>query len=294
MPDIDRAADIKVTAAQGTVTAEIPLAGHASEHWLELFRTHILLGVRLAFPDPLLSAAGIVLRQLVPDDIAWITAACGDRELSRYIPAMPYRYSQSDARAFAEQAARGWAEASSATFVIALLPGGQGLGMIGLHFLSVDPGLAEVGYCRCAGRHAGMARRRPRYRWWRAGPSGSWHQAAEPADRAGERGVAARGRACWLHQRGPAARLDADRHWPPRQRNVLSPTRRPRLTRCYKFAEGRRPKAARAARAGRHRVRGGPLSSNALAALLAAQARAIPGDRVLAVASVGAVSTWPQ
>lgn len=146
MPDIDRAADIKVTAAQGTVTAEIPLAGHASEHWLELFRTRILLGVRLAFPDPLLSAAGIVLRRLVPDDIAWITAACGDRELSRYIPAMPYPYSQSDARAFAEQAARGWAEASSATFVIALLPGGQGLGMIGLHFFSVDPGLAEVGY----------------------------------------------------------------------------------------------------------------------------------------------------
>jgi hypothetical protein len=38
MPDIDRTADIKVIAAQGMVTAEIPLAGHASEHWLALFR----------------------------------------------------------------------------------------------------------------------------------------------------------------------------------------------------------------------------------------------------------------
>ena len=38
MPDIDRTAEIKVTAARGTVTAEIPLAGHASEDWLELFR----------------------------------------------------------------------------------------------------------------------------------------------------------------------------------------------------------------------------------------------------------------
>jgi hypothetical protein len=38
MPDIDRTADIKVTAAQGMVTAEIPLAGHAGEHWLVLFR----------------------------------------------------------------------------------------------------------------------------------------------------------------------------------------------------------------------------------------------------------------
>lgn len=38
MPDIDRTVDIKVTAGKGTVMAVIPLAGHASEHWLELFR----------------------------------------------------------------------------------------------------------------------------------------------------------------------------------------------------------------------------------------------------------------
>jgi hypothetical protein len=38
MPDIDRRADVKISAGQEPVTAEIPLAGHASEHWLELFR----------------------------------------------------------------------------------------------------------------------------------------------------------------------------------------------------------------------------------------------------------------
>jgi hypothetical protein len=38
MPDIDRTADVKVTAGWEPVTAEIPLAGHASERWLELFR----------------------------------------------------------------------------------------------------------------------------------------------------------------------------------------------------------------------------------------------------------------
>jgi len=38
MPDIDRTGDIKVTAAQGIVTAEMPLAGTASEQWLQLFR----------------------------------------------------------------------------------------------------------------------------------------------------------------------------------------------------------------------------------------------------------------
>ena len=37
MPDIDRTVDIKVNADRGMVTAEIPLAGHASEHWRELF-----------------------------------------------------------------------------------------------------------------------------------------------------------------------------------------------------------------------------------------------------------------
>ena len=36
MPDIDRTADVKVSAGREPVTAEIPLAGHASEHWLEL------------------------------------------------------------------------------------------------------------------------------------------------------------------------------------------------------------------------------------------------------------------
>jgi hypothetical protein len=38
MPDIDRNADIKVHRGTGLVAAEIPLAGHASEHWLALFR----------------------------------------------------------------------------------------------------------------------------------------------------------------------------------------------------------------------------------------------------------------
>jgi hypothetical protein len=38
MPDIDRTADVKVSVGREPVTAEIPLAGHASEHWLELFR----------------------------------------------------------------------------------------------------------------------------------------------------------------------------------------------------------------------------------------------------------------
>ena len=102
--------------------------------------------MRLAFPDPPLSAGGVVLRRLETGDIGWITAACSDRELSRYTSAIPYPYTEADARAYVEHAALGWAEGSSAAFVVAQAPGGQGLGMIELHLFAGDPGLAEVGY----------------------------------------------------------------------------------------------------------------------------------------------------
>jgi RimJ/RimL family protein N-acetyltransferase len=102
--------------------------------------------VPLALPDPPLAAGGVVLRRLEPDDIPWITAACSDRELSRYVPAIPYPYAEADARAFIERAARAWAEGSAATFVISNGPDGTGLGTIGLHLAAGDTGLAEVGY----------------------------------------------------------------------------------------------------------------------------------------------------
>src|ERR1700683_4038575 len=87
MPDIDRTADIKVTADQGPVTAEIPLAGHASKHWLEFCsglvsqdrhqlhakaedredRAWVIVGLPSAGPDfhpePMLDAARALIRQ---------------------------------------------------------------------------------------------------------------------------------------------------------------------------------------------------------------------------------------
>jgi len=68
----------------------------------------------MVLPDPPLAAGGIVLRRLEPGDVLWITAACSDRELSRYIPAIPYPYAEADARALIERAARAWAEGSAA------------------------------------------------------------------------------------------------------------------------------------------------------------------------------------
>ena len=76
----------------------------------------------------------------------WITAACSDRELSRYIPGIPYPYSESDARAFIEHVRQGWVEGTEAAFVIADATTNDGRGTIGLHLHSADPQLAEVGY----------------------------------------------------------------------------------------------------------------------------------------------------
>ncbi len=100
----------------------------------------------VAFPDPPLAAAGLVLRRPDADDVPWITAACSERELSRYIPGIPYPYSRSDARAFIEHAGQGWAGGTGAAFVIADAATGDGWGTIGLHFSPGDAELADVGY----------------------------------------------------------------------------------------------------------------------------------------------------
>src|SRR5580700_4488570 len=95
MPDIDRTMDIKVNADRGMVTAEIPLAGHASEHWRELFgkltphgmqgsraeaeeredRTWVVVWLsptRLDFhPEPTLDAASALISQVNGEGKGW-------------------------------------------------------------------------------------------------------------------------------------------------------------------------------------------------------------------------------
>jgi RimJ/RimL family protein N-acetyltransferase len=66
--------------------------------------------------------------------------------LQDHIPAMPFPYSQSDARTFIEDSGRGWAEGNRAGFVIAHAADGDGLGTIGLHLFAGDAELAAVGY----------------------------------------------------------------------------------------------------------------------------------------------------
>ena len=116
--------------------------------------------VPLTFPDPPLTANGIVLRRHAESDVPWITDACADPEMSHWIPLIPCPYTEADARSFVEETKASWDEGSKAPFVIADSERGQGLGLITLHLSATDPGLAGVGYwlCRAArGRGAATA-----------------------------------------------------------------------------------------------------------------------------------------
>jgi hypothetical protein len=65
--------------------------------------------------------------------VPWITAACGNRELSRYVPGIRYPHDEPDARAFITRSGREWAEGTAAVFVITGQQG-DGLGSIAVHW----------------------------------------------------------------------------------------------------------------------------------------------------------------
>ena len=117
-------------------------------------------------PDPPLSADGIVLRLVDDSDVGWITQACADPEITRYIPFIPDPYTEADARAFVRYAQEGWASGSHAPFVIAEAgdhaadgTGDRaGIGAIELHLDARDKAVGETGYWLCpAARGKGAA-----------------------------------------------------------------------------------------------------------------------------------------
>ncbi|MGH3170363.1 MAG: GNAT family N-acetyltransferase [Trebonia sp.] len=99
----------------------------------------------MSFPDPPLTADGILLRRPEASDVPWITAACSHPEIHRWVPAIPYPYSEADARAFVERGRDSWEHGKGGPFAITDAASGEGLGMTGLH-LFADEGLGEVGY----------------------------------------------------------------------------------------------------------------------------------------------------
>jgi RimJ/RimL family protein N-acetyltransferase len=97
-----------------------------------------------------LSDGRLVLRCPGPELVAQITAACQDRELHRWLEALPDPYTEADARTFVETCAAKWADGTELVFAITADDDGRLLGMIGLHdvvhLTAPGGGMAEVGF----------------------------------------------------------------------------------------------------------------------------------------------------
>jgi RimJ/RimL family protein N-acetyltransferase len=104
----------------------------------------------LRVPDPLLAADGIVLRVPNDGDAGWITRACNDSEISRFVVGMPSPYTEADAHQFLERVKAGWEAGTKAVFVIQGAAAGDPLGLVELHLRSDDRTLGSIGYWVCA------------------------------------------------------------------------------------------------------------------------------------------------
>jgi RimJ/RimL family protein N-acetyltransferase len=99
----------------------------------------------LGVPDPALGGDGVVLRLPNDDDAAWITSACNDPEIARFI-GLPTPYTEADARSFLARVDRGWTSETEAVFVVEGANDGEPLGLVELHLTTGDPALASLGY----------------------------------------------------------------------------------------------------------------------------------------------------
>ena len=106
-------------------------------------------------PVVTLSDSRLLLRCPTPELVAEIAAACQDRELHRWLEALPDPYTEADATTFVLRCAERWADGTENVFAITASDGGRLLGMIGLHDIahlsSPGGGMAEVGFWVVAG-----------------------------------------------------------------------------------------------------------------------------------------------
>lgn len=87
----------------------------------------------------------VTLRPPTHDDIDAIVAACQDPEITRFTR-VPSPYERVHAIEYIEQAAKGWSERTTASFVITDATSGALLGSTGLMRLDDDRKVAEIGY----------------------------------------------------------------------------------------------------------------------------------------------------
>jgi RimJ/RimL family protein N-acetyltransferase len=95
---------------------------------------------------PPLGDGTIVLRPYAEADVADLVRACNDPETLRWVTTLPDPYTETDAREFLAQAARGWETSYDALYCIADAASDRLLGGVGLHGVEAWAGVAEIGY----------------------------------------------------------------------------------------------------------------------------------------------------
>jgi RimJ/RimL family protein N-acetyltransferase len=92
----------------------------------------------------------LTLRPPAESDVPAITAACQDPELHRWLAALPYPYSEEDARAFVASRPQARADGGDLALAVTAADGGRLLGMVGLHDIrerdAADGGQGEIGF----------------------------------------------------------------------------------------------------------------------------------------------------
>lgn len=119
-------------------------------------------------PSPPLSDGVVTLRPWQERDVPAIVDACADEDIAWWLDQVPQPYEEPDGRTYVAMTRRGWKEGTHAAFAITDAATGEVLGSVGLHWLDLDHGVAEVGYwVRKEARGHGIATRATRLaaRW---------------------------------------------------------------------------------------------------------------------------------
>jgi RimJ/RimL family protein N-acetyltransferase len=110
----------------------------------------------LTKPDPHLTDGDILLRPFLIEDVGDVTAACQDREISRWTDAIPWPYNQEDARGWISTHDGLWERAEVAPLAIVGARDDDLLGAVSLIF--AEGQTAQAGYWVARwGRNRGVA-----------------------------------------------------------------------------------------------------------------------------------------
>ncbi len=87
-----------------------------------------------------------MLRPWEEHDVSAIVSACRDDEIAWWLDQVPQPYGEGDARAYVAMTRRGWKEGTHAAFAVTDADTGSVIASIGVHWLDLEQGVAEVGY----------------------------------------------------------------------------------------------------------------------------------------------------